>query len=297
MKKTKLLSLFILLVSFSACSKEHFFGEYSLNPEQFMQEMEFSSVRLRSSSIGKKQVCYYDYDFSIKGLLKEIRSYTKVDKIDTKSERYVIYENGWYVFLDGVHSIPEKSMTIYENGYLEITNVLSKEIYYSFYSINKDYAKIIVDKIDSTISYFEKCEEECIAECNEYCTIENFLNDLPNLTDSGLSCSYEGHYYTYEDDNRFLVQPISAITSYSLKEENNSFIETMCYGSRDTEQDWFFRLSKDFNEVELMYWGRDEFFRTFEAKKYYSIDVEEGRNLYNYAAEIASTKGDQIYTG
>ena len=205
MKKAKLLSLFILLVSFSACSKEHYFGEYSLNPEQFMQEMEFSSVRLRSSSIGKKQVYYYDHDFSVKGLLKEIRSYTKVDKIDTKSERYVIYENGWYVFLDGVHSIPEKSMTIYENGYLEIANILSKEIYYSFYSIDKDYAKIIVDKIDSTISYFEKCEEECIAECNEYCTIENFLNDLPNLTNSDLSCYYEDHYYTYQDDNRFLV--------------------------------------------------------------------------------------------
>ena len=297
MKKAKLLSLFILLVSFSACSKEHFFGEYSLNPEQFMQEMEFSSVRLRSSSIGKKQVCYYDYDFSIKGLLKEIRSYTKVDKIDAKSERFAVYEDRWYVILDSIPSMSQKSMTIYENGYLEIANILSKEIYYSFYSIDKDYAKIIVDKIDSTISYFEKCEEECIAECNKHCTMDNFLNALSNLTDGDLSCWYEDHYYTYQDDNRFLVQPISAITSYFLKEENNSFVETMCYGSRDAEQDWFFRLSRDFNEVELMYWGRDEFLRSFEAKKYYSIDVEDGRNLYNYAAEIATTKGDKIYTG
>ena len=297
MKRTKLLSLFILLVSFSACSKEHYFGEYSLNPEQFMQEMEFSGVRLRSSSLGKKQVCYYDYDFSIKGLLKDIRSYTKVNKIDVKSERFAVYEDRWYVFLDSVPSMSQKSMTVYENGYLEIANILSKEVYYSFYSIDKDYAKIIVDKIDSTISYFEKCEEECIAECNKYCTMDNFLNVLPNLADCDLSCWCEDHYYTYQDDNRFLVQPISAITSYSLKEENNSFVETICYGSRDAEQDWFFRLSRDFNEVELMYWGRDEFLRSFEAKKYYSIHVEDGRNLYNYAAEIATTKGDEIYTG
>lgn len=129
MKKRFLFVTSILAICLSGCMFNFSTDENDYKtPELFLEQVNNLGCHANIKST-KYDYQIGDCDFSIYNELKTIKDYTKISKIDSKSETYFYYEE-WIPATSGPNIA---RMSIYDNGYLEIYRKQSLGSHHYFY--------------------------------------------------------------------------------------------------------------------------------------------------------------------
>ena len=276
MKKINLLIILSPLLLSSCVFFQSDEDEYK-TPELFLDKMSnISTIEMKSSKEGYQEIAP-DYDKSVYYALSEIKEYEEITSIHDPSDIYFTY---------GIFNQNIATLSVYENGYIEIYRKQKYSSPHSFYYSFSPYLAASLNRlVEEKIKYAIEAKNDAEIEANNYANITNFFIDAKKNDYIYSLCADTNRIYDFKAYIDIVNKMEEA--TYTLSEEYISAGYLIRYGSNTIEFPWMYSLLNTYKDILLMYNYSDKVNRSYTIEIRYTIDEDMGRDIYRYVLDIA----------
>ncbi|MCR5309534.1 MAG: hypothetical protein K6E21_05445 [Bacilli bacterium] len=289
MKKIKFSIVLISLLGLAGCKLPDKEEDKYRTPTMFISATAYSSDEPWKYETTTNDLInnygWTDYIGNVRKHLKNITSYEQKDKIE-EDKNYFVYKRG--------NSFDGQAMTVYENGYVDISSGYGGfgPVYHFYYHIDPEIAKSIHDSCDEEIRGYQEIIEKENEYTDSFDTASKYFSLMSEVNVNIKYYDKEKDQYSsafYPDDNEAFVNYLSSFTYTNSSYFPNSKAKFSCRFAK-YKQDVYYDFYDSFDLVSFSLRYDDELRIEHKKTIYCKINNEDGKKINDYLIDLYTTK-------